>query len=133
LIDHNGGEVMLADTGIKLVIPAGAIDEGKAEVVYLALLGNPKYAPKELKDDETFLTPVVMCGPHGLRFKKHVLLVLPHCVAVSDEIEEEFRGLFVLFFFVVVGIIFFSLGPVVLMLYQAPVPEGKEDIICDLP
>ena len=93
LIDHNGGEVILADTGIKLVIPEGAIDEGKAEIIHLALLGNPAYAPKELKDGETFLTPVVMCGPHGLRFKKHVLLVLPHCVAVSDEIEEEFRGL----------------------------------------
>ena len=91
MIDHNGGEVTLTGTGIKLVIPEGAIDEGKTEVVHLALLGNPEYAPKE--DDDTSLTPVVMCGPHGLRFKKYVMLVLPHCVAVSDELEENFRGL----------------------------------------
>ena len=80
-------------TGIKLVIPEGAIGEGKTEVVHLALLGNPEYAPKELKYDDTALTPVVMCGPHGLRFKKHVMLFIPHCVAVSNELEENFRGL----------------------------------------
>ena len=93
LIDHNGGEVILAGTGIKLVIPQGAIDEGKTEVVHLALLGNPEYAPKELRNNDTSLTPVVMCGPHGLRFKKHVMLVLPHCVAVSDKTKENFRVL----------------------------------------
>ena len=92
MIDHNGGEVILTDTGIKLVIPEGAIDEGKTEAISLALLGNPEYAPNEMKNKDISLTPVVMCGPHGLRFKKHVLLVLPHCVAVSDELEEKFRG-----------------------------------------
>jgi hypothetical protein len=93
LIDHNGGEVILASTGIKLVIPEGAIDVGKTEVVYLALLGNSEYVPKELDDDETLLTRVVMCGPHGLRFKKHVLLIVPHCDVVSDELDTSFRGL----------------------------------------
>ena len=93
MIDHNGGEVILTGTGIKLIIPEGAIDVGKTEVVYLALLGNPEYAPKLLNDDETALTPVVMCGPHGLRFRKYVLLILPHCVAISDELERKFRGL----------------------------------------
>ncbi|CAB4030526.1 Hypothetical predicted protein, partial [Paramuricea clavata] len=91
LIDHNGGEVILANTGIKLVIPEGAIDIEKTEVVYLALLGNSEYVPKELDDDETLLTPVVMCGPHGLRFKKHVLLIVPHCDVVSDELDTSFR------------------------------------------
>ena len=91
-IEHSGGELVLTGTGIKLVVPEGAIDEGKTEVVKLALLDNPAYAPKE-KDGDISLTPVVMCGPHGLRFKKHVMLVLPHCVAVSDELEENFRVL----------------------------------------
>ncbi|CAB4032732.1 Hypothetical predicted protein, partial [Paramuricea clavata] len=93
LIDHNGGEVILTSSGIKLVIPEGAIDVGKTEVVYLALLGNSEYVPKELDDDETLLAPVVMCGPHGLRFKKYVLLIVPHCVVVSDELETKFRVL----------------------------------------
>ena len=94
MIDHHGGEIILPGTGIKLVIPEGAIDVGKTEVVYVALLGNPDYRPSLDNDDETLLTPVVMCGPHGLEFKKNALLILPHCVAVSDEWEGTFQGWF---------------------------------------
>ena len=93
LIDHNGGEVVLVGTGIKLVIPEGAINFGKSEVVFLALIGNPELIPKCLNDDESLLAPVLMCGPHGLRFKKYVLLILPHCVTVFDEMQKTFRGL----------------------------------------
>ena len=85
--------MILANTGIKLVIPEGAIDFGRIEVIHLALIGNPEYAPKSLNEDESLLAPVLMCGPHGLRFKKYALLILPHCVAVSDEMQKTFRGL----------------------------------------
>lgn len=93
LIDHHGGEVILAGTGIKLVIPEGAIDFGTTEVVFLALIGNPDYLPGNLNDNESLLTPVLMCGPHGLRFKKYVLLILPHYVIISEEMQKTFRGL----------------------------------------
>ena len=93
MIDHHGGEVILTGTGIKLVIPEGAIDFGTTEVVFLALIGNPDYLPGNLNDNESLLTPVLTCGPHGLRFKKYVLLILPHYVIISEEMQKTFRGL----------------------------------------
>lgn len=83
--------MVLPGTGIRLVIPEGALETGTTEVIQLALAGNSDFIPKLYK--ASMLTPVVMCGPHGLRFKKHVLLILPHCLAVSDESQREFKGL----------------------------------------
>ena len=34
---------------------------------------------------ETLLSPLVMCGPHGLRFNKPVELRLPHSASVNPE------------------------------------------------
>lgn len=83
--------MVLPSTGIRLVIPEGALDFGRTEVIQLALAGKPDFIPKQFTG--SMLTPVVMCGPHRLRFKKHVLLILPHCLAVGDESEREFKGL----------------------------------------
>lgn len=35
--------------------------------------------------DETMLSPIVMCGPHGVKFDVPVELRLPHHVAVDSE------------------------------------------------
>ncbi|XP_028414784.1 UNC5C-like protein isoform X2 [Dendronephthya gigantea] len=90
LIDHTGGEVVLPRTGIRLVIPEGALDFGRTEVIKIALASSD-FIPKQYKT--SMLTPVVMCGPHGLRFKKHVLLILPHCLVVDDQSQREFKVL----------------------------------------
>ncbi len=34
---------------------------------------------------ETLLSPLVMCGPHGLKFLQPVELRLPHCASVNPE------------------------------------------------
>lgn len=34
---------------------------------------------------ETLLSPLVMCGPHGLKFEVPVELHLPHCASVNPE------------------------------------------------
>lgn len=34
---------------------------------------------------ETLLSPLVMCGPHGLQFKRPVELRLPHAASVSPN------------------------------------------------
>ena len=91
LIDHNGGQLILNNTGIKLIIPEGAISKNKTEVIYIALIETEQYFP-QLEEGESFLSPVIMCGPHGLRFKKDVLLVLPHCVAIGERNNTKFRG-----------------------------------------
>ncbi|XP_028410652.1 uncharacterized protein LOC114533340 isoform X2 [Dendronephthya gigantea] len=96
LVNHHGGEVILHDTGIKLVIPEGAIDVGKTEVISLALPkekldNNNDFMPPKIINNGTLLTPIVICGPHGFHFKKNVLLILPHCLVVDDEVETNFR------------------------------------------
>lgn len=34
---------------------------------------------------ETLLSPLVMCGPHGLKFLQPVELRLPHCASVNPD------------------------------------------------
>lgn len=34
---------------------------------------------------ETLLSPLVMCGPHGLKFQKPVELRLPHCASMTPD------------------------------------------------
>ena len=34
---------------------------------------------------ETLLSPLVMCGPHGLKFLQPVELRLPHCASVNPN------------------------------------------------
>ena len=34
---------------------------------------------------ETLLSPLVMCGPHGLKFNHPVELRLPHCASVNPD------------------------------------------------
>lgn len=34
---------------------------------------------------ETLLSPLVMCGPHGLKFLKAVELRLPHCASMTPD------------------------------------------------
>lgn len=34
---------------------------------------------------ETLLSPIVMCGPHGLVFNVPIKLCLPHCAVVNPD------------------------------------------------
>lgn len=34
---------------------------------------------------ETLLSPLVMCGPHGLKFNVPIELRLPHCASISPD------------------------------------------------
>ncbi|XP_046841662.1 UNC5C-like protein isoform X1 [Xenia sp. Carnegie-2017] len=95
VIDHNGGTIILNDTGVKLIIPRGAINVGDSKTVYIDLLDNEKYKPKNLKDGESLLSHVVACGPRGFIFNLPVMLVLPHSVVKFDDdnMKEDFRVL----------------------------------------
>ena len=41
---------------------------------------------------ETLLSPLVMCGPHGLKFKKPIELRLPHKGATSDGMAFSLKS-----------------------------------------
>ena len=83
LVDHNGGRFTIGDTGVSLIVPPQAIPEGHTEGIYIAIMDQEKDHP-HITPKESLLSPVVKCGPNGLKFKRPVVLSLPHCALLED-------------------------------------------------
>eukprot|EP00794_Sanderia_malayensis_P016596 gene16596-18285_t len=79
IFDYRGGLLESTETGVSVYIPAGALPEGKKQEIYFKVCQDNKYMPPlDSEGGETLLSPLVMCGPHGLKFKKPIELRLPH-------------------------------------------------------
>lgn len=85
-VGHEGGMITLKKIGIKLIIPEGALPQGKNETIYVALMENDRDLP-HLEGNLTLISPVIMCGPPGLKFEKPVMLIFPHCAAIERGIS----------------------------------------------
>lgn len=107
VFDSTGGILTSDETGVSVVIPAGAIPEGTRQEIYFKVCKDTKMEPPlDPEKGETLMSPVVMCGPHGLRFRVPVevslsattltiqmslilllllQLRLPHCASVNPE------------------------------------------------
>ncbi|XP_052770298.1 UNC5C-like protein [Mya arenaria] len=72
-VGKNG--MTLEISGIKLEIPEGALEEDT--LVTLGMVWDEKIVPK-LTKKQTILSPLVLCQPSGLQFKKPVKLTFPH-------------------------------------------------------
>lgn len=108
--DHLGGQLVSEETGVSLVIPEGAIPEGTKQEIFFKVCDNSSVFPPLDHDksefsyyhewnfdsinffrflfswlDETLLSPIVMCGPHGVKFQVPVELRLPHCGSVDSD------------------------------------------------
>ena len=83
LVDHNGGKFTIGETGVSLIVPPQAIPEGETEGIFIGIVNQEKEHPK-LDDKESLLSPVVKCGPNGLKFERPVILSLPHCAQLED-------------------------------------------------
>ena len=83
LVDHNGGKFTIGETGISLIVPPQAIPEGNTEGIFIGVVNQEKEHPR-LGDKESLLSPVVKCGPNGLKFERPVILSLPHCAQLED-------------------------------------------------
>jgi len=77
--DSNGGVLSSVETGVSIVIPKGAIRPGVKQPIYFKVCrDNTALPPLDRERGETLLSPLVMCGPHGLQFDHPVELRLPH-------------------------------------------------------
>ncbi|XP_067654258.1 tight junction protein ZO-1-like isoform X2 [Haliotis asinina] len=86
VFDADGGVLESRETGVSIVIPKGAIHEGiKQEIYFKVCRDNSILPPLDKDKGETLLSPLVMCGPHGLKFNTPVELRLPHCASVNPE------------------------------------------------
>ncbi|CAH1251528.1 TJP1 [Branchiostoma lanceolatum] len=86
MFDSNGGVLSNAETGVSIIIPKGAIPEGTKQEIYFKVCRDNNILPPLDKDKgETLLSPLVMCGPHGLKFLQPVELRLPHCASMTPD------------------------------------------------
>ncbi|KAL4216328.1 Tight junction protein ZO-2 [Mactra antiquata] len=81
-----GGILESPETGVSIVIPDGAIDDNIEQEIYFKVCrDNTILPPLDREKGETLLSPLVMCGPHGLKFNHPVELRLPHCASVNPD------------------------------------------------
>ena len=90
LVDHNGGKFTIGNTGVSLTVPPLAIPEGHTEGIYIAIVDQEKEHP-QITSKESLLSPVVKCGPTGLKFQRPVILSMPHC-ALNEEGTWNLKG-----------------------------------------
>lgn len=83
LVDHNGGKFTIGNTGVSLTVPPLAIPEGRTEGIYIAIIDQEKEHP-QVASKESLLSPVVKCGPTGLKFQRPVILSMPHCALLEE-------------------------------------------------
>ncbi|NXH17110.1 UNC5B protein, partial [Bucco capensis] len=79
-----GGRLTLPGTGVSLLVPHGAIPQGKFYEMYL-VLNKPESALLPSEGTQTVLSPAVTCGPTGLLLCRPVVLTIPHCADVDSS------------------------------------------------
>lgn len=80
IFDYNGGVLSSLETGVSLVIPEGAIPYGTQQEIYFKVCQDENSLPTPANPaaGERLMSPMVMCGPHGLKFDVPIELRLPH-------------------------------------------------------
>jgi len=79
--DSAGGVLTNVETGVSIFVPQGAIIANTKQEIYFKVC-------REVGADsnsEQLLSPMVMCGPHGLNFKVPVELRLPHNANATEQ------------------------------------------------
>lgn len=72
--------------GVSLSVPVGAIPEGVQQEIYFQVCQDGSNIPTfNAKQGERLLSPIVMCGPHGVQFLKPIELILPHHAGTDAE------------------------------------------------
>ncbi len=72
--------------GVSITVPVGAIPEGVQQEIYFEVCQDGSNIPTiNTKQGERILSPIVMCGPHGVQFLKPVELTLPHSAGTDAQ------------------------------------------------
>ncbi|CAM1331978.1 UNC5C (predicted) [Pycnogonum litorale] len=85
VMTKTGGRLSIPGAGISLTVPQGAIRKGASEDIFIATLKENKDKPM-LKDTQTLLSPIVMCGPSSVVLRKPVIISFEHCA--SDKLSS---------------------------------------------
>ncbi|CAF1638465.1 unnamed protein product, partial [Adineta ricciae] len=86
VLGYYGGKLVCPLTGVSISVPIGAIPEGVQQEIYFQVCQDGTNIPTfNAKQGERLLSPIVMCGPHGVQFLKPVELILPHCAGTDAQ------------------------------------------------
>lgn len=77
-----GCRLVVPGSGVALNVPEGSLTRGQKEEMFVAILREDRHRPK-LSERQTQLSPVVLCGPNGLIFKKPVIINFQHCASLK--------------------------------------------------
>uniref|UniRef100_A0A8C6Y386 Netrin receptor UNC5 n=1 Tax=Naja naja TaxID=35670 RepID=A0A8C6Y386_NAJNA len=78
-----GGRLIIPGTGVSLLVPHGAIPQGKFYEMYL-MINKAENILFPSEGTQTVLSPRVTCGPTGLLLCRPVILSVPHCAEVTS-------------------------------------------------
>ncbi|XP_013392137.1 netrin receptor UNC5C-like, partial [Lingula anatina] len=81
-ITPEGGHVHLKEVGVFLLVPPGALTETTEMFIGISLREEDM---PPLPPCQTRASPVVVCGPHGLTFRKPVYLSFYHCISGTRQ------------------------------------------------
>ncbi|XP_043238991.1 netrin receptor UNC5C-like [Amphibalanus amphitrite] len=79
-----GAVLSLAEAGVSLTIPEGALAEGQQEEIYLVVLNDSKGRP-QLGEHETLLSPVVLAGPGSVQLLRPAIVSFQHCASLKTN------------------------------------------------
>ena len=96
LVTDAGDTLYLDNTGISLYVPAGAVGDRQKQLISLVLNWDLSDSPS-LEESQSLVSPVVYCGPHGLKLKKSCVLTYKHCAYNAKHLnvmvsETELSG-----------------------------------------
>ncbi|XP_050393689.1 UNC5C-like protein [Patella vulgata] len=77
-VGYVGATLFLDNMGISLVIPTGAIPRDEKQLIILVLNWDLSDNPY-MTETQALVSPVVYCGPHGVKLQKPALLRYKHC------------------------------------------------------
>ncbi|KAH7728368.1 PDZ domain protein [Aphelenchoides avenae] len=77
--DWKGISLTCPESGVELIIPENAIPYGHEQEIFVKVCKeNAETPPLDRDRKEALMSPLVMCGPQGVRFAVPVELRLPH-------------------------------------------------------
>ncbi|XP_071962607.1 netrin receptor UNC5B-b-like [Antedon mediterranea] len=87
IFDKRGGSLTFEEAGITLLIPPGAIQQPTPQLIYI-YLHNGNQNSLGITSNMMATSPVVFCGPSGMKFNERVLLSYQHCANIINNNVE---------------------------------------------
>ncbi|XP_077983759.1 UNC5C-like protein isoform X2 [Glandiceps talaboti] len=88
-LDHHGTSIEVPNTGVTLVVPQNAVNEGQTKTVYIGVSWQEK--DREVWTDYgRKISPTVACGPVDTLFNVPVVISFPHCIRGCQGKVDEF-------------------------------------------